>query len=52
MAALVWAQNPGLDRGQVLDKLVRSSSNHPNRSDNFGWGRINADAALGGGFDE
>lgn len=52
MAALVWAQNPGFDRGQVLDKLVQSSSNYPNRSNNFGWGRINVNAALGGSFDE
>ncbi|AQG81915.1 S8 family peptidase [Spirosoma montaniterrae] len=48
MAALVWAQNPGQTREQVVEKLVRASSNYPNRSGNFGWGRINVNAALGG----
>lgn len=49
MAALVWGQNSGLTREQVLDKLTRNSSNFPNRSNTFGWGRINVNAALDGG---
>ncbi|KAB7732619.1 S8 family serine peptidase [Rudanella paleaurantiibacter] len=46
MAALVWSQNPTATRAQILDRLSRSASNYPNRSSNFGWGRINVNAAL------
>ena len=48
MAALVWSQSPGLNREQIVDKLVRASSNYPNKSNTFGWGRINVNNALGG----
>ncbi len=46
IAALVWAKNPGWNRDQVLNKMIQSSSSYPNKSGNFGWGRVNADAAT------
>ncbi len=52
MAALVWSQNPGLSREQIVDKLVRASSGYPGKSNVFGWGRINVNNALGGGLNQ
>jgi hypothetical protein len=46
IAALVWARNPTLTRDQVRAKLEQSSNYYPSRNSNFGWGRINADAAT------
>lgn len=46
MAALIWAQNPGWNRAQLLDQMARSSSSYPNKSSNFGWGRLNVNNAL------
>ena len=48
IAALVWSRNPGWNRTQVLDRLRQASSLHPNRSSNFGWGAIDAMAAVSG----
>ncbi len=45
MAALVWARYPSSSRATILDKLVRSGSNYPNRNGNFGWGNIDANEA-------
>lgn len=46
IAALVWSRFPSLTRDQVLNKLVQSSANYPNRNSSLGWGNINADAAT------
>ncbi len=46
MAALVWSKFPTLTRQQILDKLILSSSNYPNRSNQFGWGVIDASQAT------
>lgn len=46
MAALVWSKYPSWTRDQVLNRLISSSSYYPTRNANFGWGRINADAAT------
>ena len=46
IAALVWSKFPSYTRDQVLNKLVVSSSNYPNRNSSLGWGNINADAAT------
>jgi subtilisin family serine protease len=46
IAALVWAKYPGWTRQQVYDRLKNSSSNANSRHPNFGWGRINAQAAT------
>jgi subtilisin family serine protease len=46
IAALVWSKFPSYTRDQVLNKLVVSSVNYPNRNSSLGWGNINADAAT------
>lgn len=46
IAALVWSANPGLTREQVVNKMILAASNYPNRSSNFGWGRVNANTAV------
>jgi subtilisin family serine protease len=46
IAALVWATNPGQSRSQVLQRLKNASSYYPNRDGDFGWGTINAAAAV------
>jgi subtilisin family serine protease len=46
IAALVYARNPGATRDQVLNRLITTASNYPNRNGSFGWGRVNADAAT------
>ena len=48
LAALVWAVNPGLTREEVVEQIVGSAKDlgTPGRDDYYGWGRINAWAAL------
>ncbi|MEM0992082.1 MAG: S8/S53 family peptidase, partial [Bacteroidota bacterium] len=46
IAALVWGQNPNWTSGQVLNKLIQSSDYYPNRDNDFGWGKIDAAAAV------
>ena len=46
IAALVWGTNPAQSRSQVLNKLKQAASNYPARSSNFGWGQIDAYAAV------
>jgi subtilisin family serine protease len=46
IAALVWSRFPTYTRAQILDKLIRSASNYPNKSSNLGWGNINAATAT------
>lgn len=46
IAALVWAKNPNWTREQVLEKMKQSATFYPNRNSNFGWGSINALAAV------
>ncbi|NRB65287.1 MAG: S8/S53 family peptidase, partial [Saprospiraceae bacterium] len=49
VAALVWATNPSMSKGQVLQRLKEASQFYPGRDGNFGWGRINAEQAVLGG---
>ena len=49
IAALVWAQNPSQSRSSVMQSLKNSSEFYPSRHDDFGWGRLNALTAVGGG---
>lgn len=49
IAALVWATNPGMSRSQVLQRLKEASQFYPGRDGNFGYGRIDALAAVQGG---
>jgi subtilisin family serine protease len=46
IAALVWAKNPTWTREQVLTKMRQSSNFFPNRSNEFGYGNINAFLAV------
>ncbi len=46
IAALVWSRFPGYTRDQVLNKLIQSSANYPNRNADKGWGNVNADTAT------
>lgn len=46
IAALVWATNPGQSRSQVLQRMKNAASIYPNRSNNFGWGMVDAGYAV------
>ncbi len=46
IAALVWSRFPTLTRDQVLDKLITTASAYPNKTNQYGWGKLNADAAT------
>ncbi|WP_261990310.1 S8 family peptidase [Hymenobacter sp. BT188] len=47
ITALVWAQHPAETRAQIMSRLIAASSNRTARSSSFGWGRVNAAAAVG-----
>jgi hypothetical protein len=46
IAALIWAQNPSLNKNEVNQILKEASSNYPTRDNEFGWGLINAEEAV------
>ncbi|TKK68300.1 serine protease [Ilyomonas limi] len=46
IAALVWSKFPGYTREDVVNKLQTTASLYPNKNKNFGWGKLNADAAT------
>lgn len=46
IAALVWSKYPAYNRDQILNKLISTSANYPNRNGSFGWGNLNAAAAT------
>lgn len=46
MAALVWARYPSWSRASVLNRMVQSASNYPNRNGSLGWGNINVNTAT------
>lgn len=46
IAALVWSKYPSWNKDQVLNKLRQSSSLYPNKSSEYGYGNINASAAV------
>ncbi|MTI22395.1 protease [Fulvivirga sp. RKSG066] len=46
IAALVWAKNPNMSRSDVLSKMTNTADLYPNRSSSFGWGTLNAAAAV------
>jgi len=48
IAALVWSTNPNMSRTTVLNRLKQASQLYPNRSSSYGYGDINADAAVRG----
>lgn len=46
IAALVWSKYPSYTRDQILNKLITTSANYPNKNGSFGWGNLNAGAAT------
>lgn len=46
IAALVWATDPGQSRGDILNKLTVTSQLYPNESSQYGYGNLNAAAAV------
>jgi subtilisin family serine protease len=46
IAALVWSRYPSYTREQLLNRLTVTASNYPSKSSNYGWGKLNADAAT------
>jgi len=42
IAALVWAENPGASRTQVLQALKDATQYYPGRHSQFGWGKLDA----------
>jgi hypothetical protein len=46
IAALVWGKNPSLSRSSVLSILKNASQFYPSRDSDFGWGMIDAAAAV------
>ena len=46
IAALVWSTNPGQSKTQVLNRMKQAASIYPGRSGSFGWGMIDAAAAV------
>ena len=46
IAALIWATNPSQSRSQVLQRMKNASQFYPSRNAQFGWGTINAAAAV------
>ncbi|UJP63927.1 S8 family serine peptidase [Mongoliitalea daihaiensis] len=46
IAALVWARNPNWNRTQVLQRMASTAHLFPNRNSQFGWGLLNAAAAV------
>ncbi|HPE18685.1 MAG TPA: S8/S53 family peptidase [Tenuifilaceae bacterium] len=46
IAALIWSKNPTWTRAQVYEKMKQSASLYPNRNEDFGWGSIDALAAV------
>lgn len=46
IAALVWSKYPSWSRDQILTKLKQSADFYPNKDSNFGYGNIDALAAV------
>jgi subtilisin family serine protease len=47
IAALVWSKYPAYPRDSVIARMARSSGFAGGRSNKFGWGIVNAAAAVG-----
>jgi hypothetical protein len=48
ISALVWSTNPSMSRTDVLNRLKNASQYYPARSSQYGWGRVDAAAAVNG----
>ena len=48
IAACVWSTNSSMSRSQVISRLQNASQFYPSRNSSFGWGRVDAAAAVNG----
>jgi len=48
IAALVWSTNSSMSRSQIINRLKVASDIYPSRNGSYGWGNINALAAVQG----
>ncbi len=48
IAACVWSTNPSMSRSSVISRLQNASQYYPSRSSQYGWGRVDAAAAVNG----
>lgn len=46
IAALVWSKYPTETRDQILQRLITTASTYPTKTKNFGYGKLNANAAM------
>lgn len=46
IAALVWAAHPSETREQILNRLTTTASSYPTKNKNYGYGKLNAYAAI------
>jgi subtilisin family serine protease len=46
IAALVWSAHPSETREQIVQRLVTTASTYPNKTNNYGYGNLNALAAI------
>ncbi len=46
IAALVWSKHPTETREQIVQRLTTTASLYPAKNKNFGYGKLNADAAT------
>jgi subtilisin family serine protease len=46
IAALVWSRFPNYTRTDVVNKLTVTASAYPNKTADYGWGKLNADKAT------
>jgi len=46
IAALVWSAHPTETREQIVNRLTTTASSYPTKNKNFGYGKLNALAAI------
>ena len=46
IAALVWSAHPFETREQIVQRLTTTASNYPNKTKDYGYGKLNAVAAI------
>jgi len=46
IAALIWSDVPVMTRDEIINRLIKSSSDYPDKTEDFGWGAIDVCAAV------
>jgi len=46
IAAVVWSAHPTETREQIVQRLTTTASAYPNKTANYGYGKLNALAAI------